>query len=228
MIFNGELKKYKNISGLVVDNLPNKQKILNIIKEKAKIAIVDDEPSDFPLDYLRNTGFNVEVFEEVSLAEFEKFSKYDLVLLDIAGVVEEDRIAGGLELIKRIDGLHVRPLIIAMSSKKFDPKAATFFSIADETMKKPLKDRECEETIIEMLTQKLSPHNVAEKVDAIVAGSTLDNSGAQKVYKILFKYVYNKKTKSEIIALLKKSHPFLDVNYIVDCLEIIKGYVGHV
>ena len=223
-----DLKKYKNISGLVEEIIPNKQELFNLIKDKAKVAIVDDEPSDFPLDYLRNAGFRVDVFEEVSLADYQKFSEYDLVLLDIAGVIKEDKMSGGLELIKRIDSLHSRPQIIAVSSKKFDPKATNFFSIADDIMQKPLKDHECEEVIVEMLTKKMSPHNIAEKIDGIVSESSLDSSGASKVYRYLFMYIYSMKTKSEIASLLKRKHAFLKADSIVNDLEIIKGYVENV
>jgi DNA-binding response OmpR family regulator len=217
---------YKNLSELVKEKVKDANVVkINAIKN-ARIAIVDDNPSDFPLEYLKKLNLNIEVIEKTSLTECEKFSKYDLVMLDIAGVVIEDLREGGLDLIKRIDSLNKRPQIIAVSSKKFDPKASEFFNIADDVMSKPIREKECEEAIISLLLQKLSPFHASEVIDKSISGSNINGAQVIVLYKTLFKYVYGMADRGNTRQLLLNKYAFMDVEKLLNNLDVIKPYVG--
>lgn len=52
-----------------------------------KIAIIDDDIECFPVDFFRDMGFDVHCFESISFADSLKITKFDVVFLDVKGVV---------------------------------------------------------------------------------------------------------------------------------------------
>ncbi len=65
------------------------------VRELYKVAIIDDEIDSFPVDFIRKMGFQVNCYESISFADSLKITKYDVVFLDVKGVVEEDLEEGG-------------------------------------------------------------------------------------------------------------------------------------
>lgn len=216
---------YKNLSELVKHKVKDINQVKCKIISDSKIAIVDDNPADFPIEYLKKINLKIETIEKTSLSDYEKFSRYDLVMLDIAGVVAEDMKEGGLELIKRINSLNRRPQIIAVSSKKFDPKASEFFSIADEVMSKPIREKECEEAIISLLLQKFSPFHASEEIDKSISCSNMNSKQVIMLYKYLFKYVYGMAERDTTRNVLTNKYAFLDVDTMLSNVDIIKGFL---
>jgi CheY-like chemotaxis protein len=122
-----------------------------------KVAVVDDEPNAVPVEYLRKLG--IQLFEKpsVSFTDIEELRTYDLVFLDIVGVVDEDPKRGGLKLLERLKSSPNGPLIIAISSKRFDPLATDFFRNADDVLNKPISPELAETTIKDLLRANRFP-----------------------------------------------------------------------
>lgn len=135
------------------------------MKSIGEIAIVDDNPSDFPVNELRKTGYKIKVYKQISLSDVINLTHYDLVFLDIHGIVRDNVERGGLELITKLRALNPRQKICAVSSKTFDPTATTFFRLADDVQKKPLSAQKCEEVIELLLLEKLEPQSIAMAID---------------------------------------------------------------
>jgi len=155
--------------------------VLEHLRKNAKIAIIDDEPSQFPVEYLQRSGLSIETIRSISLTDIDRLRQYNLILLDIVGVVDEDSRSGGLELLKRLKGSGGSPVVIAVSGKKFDPTMTEFFKLAEDQMKKPISERLCEEKILYNLEAELSPLKLAGLLDSIIGTVRLNHSQHRKL-----------------------------------------------
>ncbi|MGJ0484369.1 MAG: hypothetical protein ACR65R_07530 [Methylomicrobium sp.] len=113
----------------------------------ARIAIVDDQPNDFPIEELKSDGYQVNVYQEATLAITTQLAAYDIVFLDMKGIVRDDPEFGGLKLIAELRNANPTQKICAVSSKTFDPTATEFFRQANDYKKKPLTAQECRSVI---------------------------------------------------------------------------------
>lgn len=222
---NSRNRQYKNIRDYVASRITVDDDVTRKIITVAKIAIVDDNPDDFPVDYLRRTGFHVDVIASISLAEVKRLEAYDLVMLDIVGVVVEDKKEGGLELIKRVKKLAVPPKIIAVSGKKFDPKATEFFKHADDVMSKPVNEKACEEHILNLIEEKLSPIKSAQQIDTIVSDANLTANEYRLLNTKLMQFLDGDIDVGNLKDELKNKYRFRDTSIIISFLDCIKKWI---
>ncbi|WP_290526203.1 hypothetical protein [Alcanivorax sp.] len=159
------------------------------ILKKRKIAIVDDQPENYPISYLRSIGFNISVYEEVSLANYNFIESYDLVFLDITNVVKEDPKRGGFELMKRVRSDMAGIVIIGVSSKRFDPTLTEFFRLADEQAKTPISEKDCEKLILRTLKKYYSPIHISGEIDDLINEGMLTQKHHKKTLKLVAKYI---------------------------------------
>lgn len=59
-------------------------------KFSKSVVIVDDNPENCAVDYLRNVGYQIQVIESISLSDISQLYNYELIILDITGIVIED------------------------------------------------------------------------------------------------------------------------------------------
>jgi CheY-like chemotaxis protein len=128
----------------------------NSVKALARIAIVDDQPADFPTSELKADGYNIQTYRQVSLSTTTQLSTYDVVFLDMKGIVKDDPETGGMKLLAELRRLNPHQKICAVSSKAFDINATEFFRQADDTKKKPLTAQECRTVINTFLNELFS------------------------------------------------------------------------
>ncbi|HEX5393112.1 MAG TPA: hypothetical protein VFW68_07520 [Rhodocyclaceae bacterium] len=131
-------------------------------KEIAKIAIVDDQLQDFPVAELKGNGFNISTYKQVQLSAIAQLATYDIVFLDMKGIVKDDPEYGGLKLIAELRKTSPNQKICAVSSKTFDPTATEFFRQADKYKKKPLTAQECKAVIESFLDDMFNAKRVVE------------------------------------------------------------------
>lgn len=215
---------FKNVTDYVGSRITSPADVIRKIKQTAKIAIVDDNPGDFPIDYLRRAGFQVDPFTQISLAETGKLAHYDVVFLDIVGVVPEDKRAGGLELIKRIRVMENRPSVIAVSGKKFDPTVTDFFKLADDVMRKPISENACEEHITDMLEQRLSPCRAAKDLDALLGSSKLSADEYSALVKELVAYVRGRIDGAAVRKRLTRKYGVQEPDRVMVYSDRIRGW----
>lgn len=138
------------------------------VKSIVRVAIVDDNVSDFPAAELRGDGFSVRSYRQVKLSDFKELQGYDVVFLDMHGIVADDPEAGGLKLILRLREANPRQKICAVSSKTFDPTATTFFKQADDVKKKPMNAAQCREVILDLAGDAFDPEKLAQELDQLL------------------------------------------------------------
>lgn len=153
-----------------------------------RVAVVDDHPEDYPLDTLRRLGYSVTHFGHLSLAEVPSLLKYDCILLDINGVLDEDPKRGGLEVLKRLKVVN-GPYIVAVSSRGFDITMSEFFMLADHRLKKPIPPAEVEGIIERAFASRFSAEHAARRVDETVGFGSAHSRTTQKTLRAAIGYI---------------------------------------
>lgn len=188
---------------------------LDALKKK-KIAIVDDQPENYPIEYLRSRGFLIDSYEQVSLSNYSFIERYDLIFLDITNVVKEDLKRGGFELIKRVKSEMPEVVVVGVSSKRFDPTLTEFFNLADEQAKTPITEKECEDLVVRVLLKHYSSEHISSEIDAYLNDSNLSYRERKKILRNIIHYVKGRFTESEF---LKASSSLL---YKIDIHELLR------
>lgn len=216
-------RKHLNIKDHMASNTTN----YIFDNKKVKIVIVDDNPDDFPLDYLRNTFGQISVFERISLSEASKLMGYDLVFLDMMGVVKEDPKYGGLQLIKKIKELADAPIVVAVSGARFDPTASDYFNAADDTLKKPLTEIKCEEVVVDLLKEKLSPNKAADVIDSEIMAKSRNEREKNRINTLFFAFLDNKISLEALRSGLLNDFRHLDTALVIaKALRVKAAYVA--
>lgn len=148
-------------------------------KSLTEIAIVDDNPADFPIAELKKAGYHVTTYRHVSLTDLDGLATYDVVFLDIHGIVKDDVEEGGLNVLAKLRAVNPRQKICAVSGKRFDPLASTFFKQADDVQRKPMTAQKCQEIIDVLAKEKLDPEHLAHALDEATA--TLSSNTRRKL-----------------------------------------------
>ncbi|UZE27479.1 response regulator [Pseudomonas asplenii] len=188
------------------------------IKSK-KIVIVDDQPEHYPLHFLQKSGFNVTPITSISLTNYKHLLDYDLIILDVTNIVEEDMKRGGLELMKRIKQDNPRKPVISASSKTYDPTLTDFFKLSDRQIQTPIKDQAIEIIITETLNKFYSPRLKAREVDEALAGKGLDQSQKSKVLKLGYSYINKKIDDATLIKSCAKITHRIDAHQYKSILD---------
>lgn len=212
-------RKLASIKDYMTINAPN----YTFNNKSVKIVVVDDNPDDFPLEYLRNTFGQITVFDKISLSEASKLVGYDLIFLDMTGVVKEDPKYGGLQLIKKVKELPDAPIVVAVSRARFDPTATDYFRIADDVLKKPLTEMKCEEVVLELVKDKMSPFKAADAIDSEILGKSKNDREKDKMNTLVFSFLDGKISIDALRSELLNSYRHLDTSLIVSSVQRVKA-----
>jgi len=120
------------------------------LRKMYTVAIIDDEIESFPIDFIRSMDFDVKTYESISFADSLKMSKFDVVLLDVKGVVKEDPDEGGAKFIKILKEARSLLPIVAVSSGKFQAELNDYFKISDAIINKPIEEFKIREVLTEL------------------------------------------------------------------------------
>lgn len=137
-------------------------------KSWSRVAIVDDQPNDFPTAELKSNGYQVQVYKQASLSTTAQLAAFDIVFLDMKGIVKDDPEFGGLKLIAELRRTNPLQKICAVSSKTFDPTATEFFRQANDYKKKPLTAQECRSVIETFLTELFPAESLISAASAVI------------------------------------------------------------
>lgn len=120
---------------------------LEKMRDLYKVAIIDDQIDSFPVDFIRSLGFHVDTFTSISFADSLLIAKYDVVFLDVKGVIKEDLEEGGAKFIKILKQARSHLPIIAVSSGKFQPQFNDYFKACDVVLNKPISELRIKEEL---------------------------------------------------------------------------------
>lgn len=179
------LEKYKNIKQFL-----SEKGIVQAVDEKSiRIAILDDQPSDFPVEYIKNKGLNVSIYDTVSLANYKSLFDFDILFLDMKGLVKENPENGALELLKRLKASVNSPYVVAVSKATFDPTVSSYFKMADDTAKKPIDEMKFDALWDEYISGEISIDENANIIDNELGGRQISSKISKKAFGALFLYL---------------------------------------
>ncbi len=196
------------------------------IKRIVEVAIVDDNPNDFPTVELQRAGYHVKIHKQVSLKDIARLAEYDVVFLDIHGIVKDDIDEGGLKLLPKLREANPRQKICAVSSKTFDPTATTFFKQADDVQKKPVNAQKCQNVIESLSLEKLNPILLATQLDKET--SHLNTYTRRVLLGQLKKFALTTKPISEMVAQITaagKLSPALS-HLLIDYMRVLRHAIS--
>lgn len=188
------------------------------IKSK-KIVIVDDQPENYPIAYLQKSGFNITSITTVSLSNYNHLLNYDLIILDVTNIVEEDMKRGGLELMKRIKGENPQKPVISASSKTYDPTLTEFFKLSNKQIQTPINEQKLERIIIETLQESYSPLSTAKEIDSFLTGKGLSQRQKSKILNSGFKYLGKAINEETLIRRCTQAAHSIDSHKYRDMLD---------
>lgn len=188
------------------------------IKSK-KIVVVDDQPENYPITYLLKSGFNITCITSVSLSNYSHLLNYDLIILDVTNIVEEDMKRGGLELMKRIKGENPHKPVISASSKTYDPTLTEFFKLSNKQIQTPINEQKIERIIIETLQESYSPLSTAREIDLFLTGKGLSQRQKSKVLNSGFKYLEGDISEETLIRRCTQATHSIDSHKYKDLLN---------
>lgn len=149
----------------IAENIVRSQKPVNS-KLVGKIAFVDDDISDFPITELKRAGYQISTYKQVSLADVTGLAKYDVIFLDIKGIVKDDPEEGGLKLLTSLRKINPNQKICAVSNKQYDVLATKFFEQADDVAKKPMTAHKCSDLIDQFLIEKFNMDQIVRLINS--------------------------------------------------------------
>lgn len=196
-----------------------------ITAKTVRVLILDDEPGDYPITQLCRMGYKVEEKASIALNEIDSLRLFDIVMLDIRGVLKEDLRTGGLEILKRLKSQNESPYVIAVSSKGFDPTVAEFFMLANERLKKPIPQADIETAIQRAFAKSLSPHDAARRIDASLGVENSKNSAAKKNLESILSFLNQIIDRTKLQVQLEKTLGTEVVRKIFLDLQIVKRNV---
>lgn len=137
-------------------------------RKKYKIAIVDDEIRDFPIEYLKSLGYSVSTYESISLNEVDRLLSFDIIFLDVKGVVKEDFETGGAKLLKLVKKAKPSVMVVAVSSGKYQLNLNSFFENSDDVLNKPIREMDIENSITELIKCNIDLNSMAEQLSNMI------------------------------------------------------------
>lgn len=191
--------------------------------EHKKIAVIDDQPENYPVDYMRKRGFDLTIYEEVSLTDYSFIKNYDLIFMDVTNVVKEDPKRGGFELIKRVRSEFKEVVIVGVSSKRFDPTLTEFFEMCDEQSRTPIGEKDCEKLTTDLLERNFSPVNIAKDIDQMLAESSLSHSQNKKIIKAIICFLNCSINDENLIKKTSRISYKVDAHRLAEKCRALKG-----
>ncbi|KJG19469.1 hypothetical protein UB37_18120 [Photobacterium iliopiscarium] len=170
-----------------------------------RIAIVDDEIDNYPIQYIKNLGFDVHTYESASFADAQNLVKHDLLLLDVKGVIKEDLDEGGAKLIKIIK--EARPFIpvVAVSSGYFHTELNDYFRISDATVNKPIDEYKIRELLCELKKEFFDALSIAKAIEDSIKKLDISSSKKNQLNKSIIDFLSGKSSENDFLSVIHMS-----------------------
>lgn len=181
-------------------------------RKRSRLLLIDDSDEAFPLALLEEEGYTIKQWKSVkSYRELEN-GEYDIIILDIHGIVPEDPVNGGLAVLQHIKKYNPAQIVIAYSGKKYDIRQSAFFKLADDVLGKQSTVHECKQKIDDLLQSRFS---VTHYWNALKDELLRREVGPKTIRKL----------EGEILGSIKSSTPVSETK-IMDVLKASKEVVS--
>lgn len=182
----------------------------------ARILVIDDDPDAFPVELLREQGFNIQYWNTIDLDKLKRIlnGEFDIIVLDIIGIAPEQISAtNGFGVLEEIKRLNPNQLVIAYSGQKFDIKAHDFFSIADDTLGKPTDLVTAASVLDNLLREKFNLSHYWETIRSILRREGIPEGEINRLESRLLKVLESGSTEEaqEFLERLQRKETYVKV-----------------
>ena len=195
------------------------------LRSQCRIAIVDDELTDFPISYLSNSGYKITTFSSIEMSEFNKLLDFDIVFLDVQGVVKSDFEYGGAKLIRLL--VKDKPLlpIVAVSSGQFKASLTEFFELSYDRINKPVDEVKLATVIDEICAETFDFKNISEEINNLLSCAKVKNQS--KIIKFIIGYLNGRLSESELENFIHEKTPYKFSSKIIYKCKLLKVRVNN-
>lgn len=191
------------------------------LREQYKVAIIDDDIDSFPVDFIRKMGFQVNTYESISFADSLEIAKYDVVFLDVKGVVEEDLEEGGAKFIKILKQAREYLPIVAVSSGRFQPELNDYFKASDLIINKPIDEYKVSEELTELKSSFFELPLLVAALKELIRKLPVVIKEKNKLEILIVKYFLSKTSKEQTMQCIHQVAT-VDSEKIITQVNIIK------
>ena len=155
---------------------------LEEVKKRARILVIDDDASAFPVNRLRGEGYNIQQWERLeSLRNLEE-GQFDIIFLDIHNICSEEVSAsGGVGVLEHLKKVNPAQIVIAFSGKKFDLGHEKFWRIADDYLAKPIDMLKAKARIDSLLKDKFTPDHYWQSLASFLTANGVNQETLAKL-----------------------------------------------
>ena len=126
------------------------------LRKRAKILVIDDDPNAFPVQVLKDEGYTIDHWTEVTSLERLERGDFDVIVLDIAGVATKFTKMDGLGILEHLKQANPTQIVDAFSGQSFDLGKNKFFRLADDALAKPVDALKCKQVLDHLLETKFT------------------------------------------------------------------------
>jgi DNA-binding response OmpR family regulator len=145
------------------------------VRKRVKIVVVDDERDSFPTEGLQSDGYTVEWWEKLDATRLHRLERgdFDIIILDIQGIVEEGLSDTGdaLGVLRRIKNVNPYQVVVAFSGKAYDLDSVPFWKQADDALRKPVTMIQCKELIDRLIHDRVSASGYWKNIQDVLERS---------------------------------------------------------
>jgi len=195
------------------------------LRDRYKVAIIDDDIDSFPVEFIRKMGVQVNTYESISFADSLEIARYDVVFLDVKGVVEEDLEEGGAKFIKILKQAREYLPIVAVSSGRFQPELNDYFKASDLIINKPIDEYKVSEELTDLKSSFFDLPTLVAALKELIRTLPVEKSDKTKLEILIVKYFLSKGSKENTmqcihqIATVDSKNIITQVNIIKDRLD---------
>jgi DNA-binding response OmpR family regulator len=196
-------------------------------KRRAKILVIDDDPAAFPVELLRDEGYNIQQWEELKTVRNLEQGQFDIIVLDIHGICAEGMSkTDGLGVLEHLKSVNPAQIVIAYSGKKFDLQHEKFWRIADDYLGKPTDMLVAKAKLDALLREKFTADHYWKTLVSFLRTRGLDSDRIQKLETAVTTAVETKKELSEtdIRGLLSAGKDIISTAWII--VQVIQRFAS--
>lgn len=179
------------------------------LKKRTRIAVIDDDINSLPIESLKQDNFAIDTYETVDALLLQKLERgyYDIIILDIKGIASVDIVKNdGLGILQYLKEKNPTQIIVACSSKKFDPSQCKFFNLANDVLDKPITFIECKEKLEQIISDNMSIENRWNALTQYLRSTGIGEKTLNKIEKSLIHSLCKKKSTAEKILQHMDEH----------------------
>jgi DNA-binding response OmpR family regulator len=196
-------------------------------KKRARIVVIDDDPTAFPVDLLRAEGYNIQQWERLENLRNLEEGQFDIIVLDMYGISSPALSKNdGLGILEHLKSTNPAQIVIAYSGKKFDLRHQNFWTIADDYLGKPTDMLVAKAKLDALLREKFTAERYWNSLVEFLRARNVNEGQLSKLESAVAQAASKKKplSESDVAGLLRLGKDVIATAWII--VQVIQRLTG--